>query len=185
MNAYWKEWKNLESQQVWKWEECEEWEYVSKAAIFQGQIAHLGFLFGIMVEKGSEYDEDDPRRYWKYRVVFRGNDVKDQKWDVAMFQEMATTPTTLEASRYSDLLACSPGTLSRVGTSNRLTFKQIWRHTDVHRSSKRIMDSGNAHNEMPGLQTEKGIVWTQESGCLLAGLLQQAMFGCGVQTYIR
>ena len=25
-----------------------------------------------------------------------------------MFQEMATTPTTLEASRYSDLLACFP-----------------------------------------------------------------------------
>ena len=41
--------------------------------------------------------------------MFRGNDVKDQNWDVAMFQEMATTPTTLEASRYSDLLACFPG----------------------------------------------------------------------------
>ena len=26
-----------------------------------------------------------------------------------MFQEMATTPTTLEASRYSDLLGCFPG----------------------------------------------------------------------------
>ena len=26
-----------------------------------------------------------------------------------MFQEMPTTPTTLEASRYSDLLGCFPG----------------------------------------------------------------------------
>ena len=41
--------------------------------------------------------------------MFRGNDVKDQSWEVAMFQEMAATPTTLEASRYSDLLGCFPG----------------------------------------------------------------------------
>ena len=81
----------------------------------------------------------------------------------------------------------SPGTLSRVGTSNRLTLKQTWR---AHRrtsffSSQRIMDSGNAQNEMPGLQTEKGTVWTQEFGGLLPVLLQQARFGCRVQTYLR
>ena len=62
-----------------------------------------------MVEKGSKFSEGDKRRYFKYRIVFRGNDVKDQNWDVAMFQELATTPTTLEASRYSDLLSCLPG----------------------------------------------------------------------------
>ena len=62
-----------------------------------------------MVEKGSEFSKGDERRYFKYRIVFRGNDVKDQNWDVAMFQELVTTPTTLAASRYSDLLSCLPG----------------------------------------------------------------------------
>ena len=60
-------------------------------------------------KKGSEFPEGDVRRYYKYRIVFRGNDVKDQNWKVAMFQGMATTPTTLQASRDSDLLGCSPG----------------------------------------------------------------------------
>ena len=48
-----------------------------------------------------------PRRKWKYRVVFRGNDVKDQNWEVALFQEMASTPTTLEAAKYCDLYGTS------------------------------------------------------------------------------
>ena len=54
MDAYWKECKNLESQEVWKWEECVGWGEVSTAAIIDGQTAHLGFMFGIMVEKGSD-----------------------------------------------------------------------------------------------------------------------------------
>jgi len=102
--------ENLEKRKVWEWESLREWDDVSAEARDNNQEIHLGFLFGLMVEKGSEFtDEDDERRYFKYRVVFRGNDVKDQNWEVAMFQEMATTPTTLEASRYSDLLATFPG----------------------------------------------------------------------------
>ena len=109
MAAYWKEWMNLEKRKVWRWETLTEWDVVSAEARRNGEEIHLGFLFGLMVEKGSEFPEGDVRRYYKYRIVFRGNDVKDQNWEVAMFQEMATTPTTLEASRYSDLLSCFPG----------------------------------------------------------------------------
>ena len=75
----------------------------------RGEEAHLGFLFSLMLEKGSEFPKDDPRRYYKHRIVFRGNDVKDHNFEVAMFQEIATTPTTFEASRYSSLLASFPG----------------------------------------------------------------------------
>ena len=110
MGAYWKEWENLEKRKIWEWESLREWDDVSAEARDNNQEIHLGFLFGLMVEKGSEFtDEDDERRYFKCRVVFRGNDVKDQNWEVAMFQEIATTLTTLEASRYSDLLATFPG----------------------------------------------------------------------------
>ena len=35
-----------------------------------GSEVHFGYLFGIMVEKGAEFPENDPRRYFKYRVVF-------------------------------------------------------------------------------------------------------------------
>ena len=55
------------------------------------------------------YEPGDPRRYFKYRVVFQGNQVKDQNWDVALFNEMASTPATLEASKIADAYSCFPG----------------------------------------------------------------------------
>ncbi len=69
---------------------------------------HFGHLFGIMVEKGSEYEDGDERKYFKYRVVFQGNNVKDQDWEVAFFNEMASTPATLDSSRIGDMYACLP-----------------------------------------------------------------------------
>jgi hypothetical protein len=112
MEAYWKEWKNLESKQVWRWETVRERSEViaeaKKLPVGQQEV-HFGFLFGIMVEKGSEYPVGDERRYYKYRVVFQGNNVKDQNWDVAMFNELASQPATMEASRIADIYSCFKG----------------------------------------------------------------------------
>ena len=112
MEAYWKEWRNLEGKQVWRWETlCERDDVVrqAKSGPSGEQEIHFGYLFGIMVEKGSEFPEGDPRRYFKYRVVFQGNNVRDQNWDVALFNEMASTPATMEASRIADIYSCFPG----------------------------------------------------------------------------
>ena len=109
MEAYWKEWSNLEAKQVWRWETLTEWDTVAQQVQDDDTEIHFGYLFGIMVEKGAEFEEGDPRRYFKYRVVFQGNNVKDQNWQVALFNEMASTPATLEASRISDIYSCFPG----------------------------------------------------------------------------
>lgn len=109
MEAYWKECNNLESKEVFQYESLAEWDDASRQARIKGEEIHFGYLFGFMVEKRAEYLEGDPMRKFKYRIVFRGNDVKDQNWDVALFQEMASTPTTLEASRYSDLFSMFEG----------------------------------------------------------------------------
>ena len=74
-----------------------------------GKEVHLAFLFGFMVQKGAEYPDGDPRKKYKYRVVLRGNDIKDQSFEVALLQEMATTPTTLDAARFCDLLGLLEG----------------------------------------------------------------------------
>ena len=50
---------------------------------------HFGEVFGICVEKGSELEEDDPNRKYKGRYVFRGNEVKDQNWEAALFQDLS------------------------------------------------------------------------------------------------
>ena len=54
-----------------------------------------------MVEKGSEFLENDERRYFKYRLVFQGNRVKVQNWATAMFNE--------KASRIADIYSCLDG----------------------------------------------------------------------------
>ena len=78
MDAYWKEWDNLQEKNVWRWETLAEWDDVANAARENNSEVHFGYMFGIMVEKGSEFPEGDDRRYFKYRVVFQGNQVKDQ-----------------------------------------------------------------------------------------------------------
>ena len=65
-NAYWKEWNNLESKEVWKWDTLCEWDDVSSEARAKGEEIHFGYLFGFMVVKGDEYPKGDPRRRWKY-----------------------------------------------------------------------------------------------------------------------
>lgn len=58
MGAYWKGWKNLEEKFVWQWETLTEWSKVSVAARAKGEEFHLGFLFRIIVEKGSEFSKE-------------------------------------------------------------------------------------------------------------------------------
>jgi len=109
MEAYWKEWSSLEEKKVWRWETLCEWDDVSATARANEEEIHFGYLFGFMVIKGDEFPIGDPRRRWKYRIVSQGNEVKDQDWQVALFQAMATSPATLEASRITEAYSCLPG----------------------------------------------------------------------------
>ena len=52
-----------------------EWDDVASSARRAGNEIHFGYLFGCTVEKGAGLPEGDPRRKFKYRIVFRGNDV--------------------------------------------------------------------------------------------------------------
>jgi hypothetical protein len=56
------------------------------------------------VEKGSEFPKGDERRECKYRVVFRGNRVVHQNWEVAFFQNSGSAPSTMEAGEACDAL---------------------------------------------------------------------------------
>ena len=85
----------------------------------------MGRLFGIMVEKGSElplYDAQgnrDPRRKYKYRVVFQGNRVVNQNWEVAMFQNLGSSPATMEAGKVVDMFGCLPGHATEQADANQ------------------------------------------------------------------
>ena len=64
-------------------------------------------VFGICVEKNAELKLPEP--VYKYRYVFQGNRVKDQNYEVAIFQDLGSSPATMEASRAADCIGCIEG----------------------------------------------------------------------------
>ena len=63
---------------------------------------HFARIFPICSEKGSELPEGDPDRKFKGRCVAQGNDVRDENSHAAIFQELSSSPATLEAPKSVD-----------------------------------------------------------------------------------
>ena len=100
-----KEWSRLRQIPTWDEDGVREWSEVQK---LPGQ-QHVGAVFDICVEKNSELDISNPSRKYKGRVVFQGNKVFDQNWDVAMFNEMSSCPATMQAAKAADAYGLLPG----------------------------------------------------------------------------
>ena len=83
------------------------WKDVKARADKNKETIHLGSLLELVYEKHSELDAS--QRKLKGRVVFLGNQVKDQHGASAVFEEMASAPAGMEASRYCDAWGCYEG----------------------------------------------------------------------------
>ena len=81
-----------------------EWDDICRDAQKSGDEVHLAHLMGLMVEKGSELSPGDPKRKYKYRVVFRGDQTKDQIYEAAIFQDMGSAPATMAAAKKADAI---------------------------------------------------------------------------------
>ena len=66
-------------------------------------------IFGFVVEKNTDLPEGDPRRKFKGRVVFQGNNVKNQNWENAVFADLGSSPSSMEAGRLVDSFGLRPG----------------------------------------------------------------------------
>ena len=51
MEAYWKEWDNLEKKSVWRWETLREWDEVATEARNDNKEVHFGYMFGIWLRR--------------------------------------------------------------------------------------------------------------------------------------
>ena len=60
-------------------------------------------IFGFVVEKNTDLPDGDPRRKFKGRVVFQGNNVKNQNWGNAVFADLGSSPSSMEAGRLVDI----------------------------------------------------------------------------------
>ena len=96
------EWDKLVKAGVWDEKHPREWSALSSEARKNGRTIHIGRVFEICVEKGSELSPGDPGRKYKGRSVFQGNNVKDQNYDHAIFQELGSNPASLTASKLAD-----------------------------------------------------------------------------------
>jgi hypothetical protein len=104
-----KEWTALRKAGCWDETKVREWSDVANEARQNNQKTHVGRIFEICVEKNSELAPDNPARKFKGRVVFQGNQVKDENWDVALFQELGSAPATLEAGKACDAVGLADG----------------------------------------------------------------------------
>ena len=103
------EWEKLMKKKAWDMSSVREWEEVSKEAAKRGKKAHVGKIFEICVEKGSELPKGNPLRKFKGRTVFQGNNVKDENNDTALFSELGSSPATMEAGKVLDAYGHAPG----------------------------------------------------------------------------
>ena len=99
---------------MWDESTVREWGAVSREARKRKEkdpnyTIHMGRLFGLCVQKGAELPDGDKRKKFKYRVVFQGNQVVTQNWEVALFQDLGSSPATMEAGKYVDAYGCAPG----------------------------------------------------------------------------
>ena len=110
-----KEWNNLTSKGAWDYSTVREWDDVSREAIKNKTKVHVGKIFEICVEKGSELPQGDPMRKFKGRTVFQGNNVKDEAADVALFAELGSSPANMEAGKALDAYGSMPGNRTSQG----------------------------------------------------------------------
>ena len=107
------EWNKLVKKTAWLYDTVQEWSAVSDGAKKRGKKVHVGKVFEICVEKGSELPAGHKLRKFKGRTVFQGNNVQDENADVALFSELGSSPATMEAGKAVDAYGSQPGHITQ------------------------------------------------------------------------
>ena len=106
-DAVTKEWDNLVGRQCWDLSKAEKLSEVRKRADREGKLIHIGSLCELCYLKGSELEGKEKK--YTDRVVFLGGRVRDQHGATAVFEEMTSSPASMEASRFCDAFGSLPG----------------------------------------------------------------------------
>ena len=104
-----KEWLGQRAAGVYDFSVVREYDDVVREAKRNGTEVHMARIHGICVEKNYQLPKGNPSRKFKGRGVLLGNQVKNQFWEAAFFQDLGNSPATFEASRWADFYGCLPG----------------------------------------------------------------------------
>ena len=97
-----KEWAALKEQKVWNLMMVREKSDIIAEARSLAKEVQFGRVHGICVEKNFELPAGHASRKYKGRVVFLGNQVKNQDFEQATFMDMGNSPATIESARLCD-----------------------------------------------------------------------------------
>ena len=109
LEAILEEGQKLLKQGVWDVTSVREKRDVTRDEMRLNEKVRFARIFPICSEKGSKLPEGDPDRKFKGRCVVQGNDVKDENSHAAIFQELSSSPATLEAAKSVDAYGCMKG----------------------------------------------------------------------------
>ena len=103
------EWAKLRKRQTWDESKPREKRDGVREDKADERTSHFGHIFPLCVEKGSELPIGHSGRKMKGRVVFGGNRVTDENYEAAIFNNLSSAPSTMEAAKAVDVHACLPG----------------------------------------------------------------------------
>ena len=157
------EWLGQHKQGVYDFSIVREYDDVVAEAKREGKEVHMARVHGICVEKNYQLPKGSPGCKFKGRGVLLGNQVKNQHWEAAFFQDLGNSPATFEASRWADFYGCIPGHKCEAGR----------RHSGVHtseaygtsllgRTPRRCMAGRHRHPEVQktGSATCQSTLWS-------------------------
>ena len=101
------EWKKLRDMRCWEEETVQEYDAIKNKALQKNITVHFGRVFALCVEKHSELPPD--KRKYKGRVVFQGNNVRDESGMAAVFTDQGSSASFIQASKLLDTVAMLPG----------------------------------------------------------------------------
>ena len=85
------------------------WPKTAAQARKEGKHVYVGNLLELVTQKHSELDDGDPNKVYKGRIVYRGDDIRDEFYDHALFGDIASAPSSMAASKVCDAWGALPG----------------------------------------------------------------------------
>ena len=112
-------------------------------------------------KKGMSFQLDTKTESSKGRVVFGGNDVWTQNRDIAIFQELASQPATLEASCAADAYGCIEGhTIEQADAEQAYVQAVMKRNTYLRKATEAPMAGQLERHARPSRSLEASAVRT-------------------------
>ena len=136
-----------------------EWSSVSNEARFNNEKVHVARILKICVVKGAELSDGDPQKKCKGRAVLDGSWVKDENYDVALFNEMGSSPANMQAGKVVDAYGLQPNfhveqaDAEAAYTQCELKGTPTWVRLPEDRRPKDWFNTDKAGNKFPSTRT--------------------------------